>query len=75
MKPLFPALALFCLVACGPKDTDAGPGGVSIGEARALDEAAAMLEQQRLPPSTLAPGTPVPKQPAPSPSSAPSPPA
>jgi hypothetical protein len=75
MKHLFPALALFCLAACGPKDTDAGPGGVSIGEARALDEAAAMLEQQRLPPSTLAPGTPAPKQPTPSPSSAPSPPA
>jgi hypothetical protein len=75
MKPLFPALALFCLAACGPKDTDAGPGGVSIGEARALDEAAAMLEQQRLPPSIRAPGTPVPKQPTPSPSSAASPPA
>jgi hypothetical protein len=75
MKPLFPALALFCLAACGPKDTDAGPGGVSIGEARALDEAAAMLEQQRLPSSALASGTPAPKQPDPSPVPTASPPA
>ena len=41
------------LAACGQKDTDAGPGGVSVGEARALDDAAAMLEQQRLPPGVL----------------------
>nr|WP_166178124.1 hypothetical protein [Altererythrobacter segetis] len=75
MKHLFPALALFCLAACGAKDTDAGPGGVSIGEARALDEAAAMLEQQRLPPAAVASGTPAPKPPSPAPSATPSPPA
>lgn len=39
------------LAACGPSDNDPGPGGVSVGEARALDEAAEMLEQRRPPPS------------------------
>lgn len=32
------------------KDTDPGPGGVTVGEARALDEAAEMLEQRPSPP-------------------------
>lgn len=54
MRHWFPIAAFFCLAACGPKDTDPGPGGVSVGEARALDEAAAMLEQQRLPPGPAA---------------------
>jgi hypothetical protein len=75
MRYWFPALALFCLAACGPRDTDPGPGGVSVGEARALDEAAAMLEQQRLPPGTLVSGTPAQVQPSSSPAPAPSPPA
>jgi hypothetical protein len=58
------------LAACGQKDTDPGPGGVSVGEAKALDEAAAMLEQQRLPPGTLSDGA---SAAQPSPSSTPSP--
>jgi hypothetical protein len=61
MRFLFPALAIFCLAACGQKDTDPGPGGVSVGEARALDEAASMLDRQRLPPTALASGTPSPQ--------------
>jgi hypothetical protein len=73
MRNLFPALILIVLAACGPKDTDAGPGGVSVGEARALDEAAAMLEQQRLPPAASATGTPAPKPSASSPAPTPSP--
>jgi hypothetical protein len=68
----FTVLALVWLAACGQRDTDPGPGGVSVGEARALDEAAAMLEQQRLPPAALANGA-APPQPSPSPT--PSPPA
>ena len=40
--------ALLLLAACGPGETDPGPGGVTAGEARALDEAAEMLEEQRL---------------------------
>lgn len=34
------------LVACGPADSDPGPGGVSVEDARALDEAAAKLDAQ-----------------------------
>jgi hypothetical protein len=44
---LLPAALL--LAGC-QKDTDPGPGGVTVGEARALDEAAAMLEQRPAPP-------------------------
>ena len=49
-------LPLLALAACGPSDTDPGPGGVTVGEARALDEAAEMLEQRRLPPEALETG-------------------
>lgn len=48
---LSPALAL---AACGNPDNDPGPGGVTVGEARALDEAAEMIEARRLPPEALA---------------------
>lgn len=41
------------LAGCGPNDTDPGPGGVTVAEARALDEAAEMIEQRRLPPEAL----------------------
>ena len=43
------AAAALALAGCGAGDNDPGPGGVTVGEARALDEAAEMLEQQRLP--------------------------
>ena len=52
---LLPALLL---AACGQQDSDPGPGGVTVGEARALDEAAEMLEQQRLPEGALQPTAP-----------------
>lgn len=45
------------LAACGPNDTDPGPGGVTVAEARALDEAAEMIEQRRLPAAALEEGT------------------
>lgn len=41
------------LAACGPGENDPGPGGVTVGEAQALDEAAAMLEAQKLPAEAL----------------------
>lgn len=48
------ALAGCILIAgCGESDTDPGPGGVTVGEARALDEAAEMLDEQRLPSDAL----------------------
>lgn len=37
------------LSACGPAENDPGPGGVTVGEAKALDEAAEMLDEQNAP--------------------------
>ena len=51
MKPNpipFVVLSLI-LAACGPGENDPGPGGVTVGEARALDDAAAMLDAHRSP--------------------------
>ncbi|HZF45630.1 MAG TPA: hypothetical protein VEZ26_04805 [Sphingomonadaceae bacterium] len=47
------AVPALLLAACGPNDTDPGPGGVTVAEARALDEAAEMIEQRRLPDAAL----------------------
>lgn len=44
---------LLTLSACGPAENDPAPGGVTVGEARALDEAAEMIEQGRLPEAVL----------------------
>lgn len=54
LSRLAPVLVLL-LAACGSNDNDPGPGGVSVGEAKALDEAAAMLDQQRVKPEDVAP--------------------
>lgn len=64
-------LATFLLAGCGQQDNDPGPGGVTVGEARALDEAAEMLEQQRLPEGAIesAEGSAAPRTPSPSPPS------
>ena len=43
------------LAACGESGASA-PGAVSPGEAKALDEAAAMLDERRLPPEALPTG-------------------
>jgi hypothetical protein len=39
-----PIMLSIILVACGPADGDIGPGGVSVEDADALDEAAAKLD-------------------------------
>lgn len=49
MKSALPIMALLALAACSKSDTAPGPGGVTVGEARALDEAAAMLDERRPP--------------------------
>ena len=49
-------LAITMLVSGCQKETDPGPGGVTVGEARALDEAAAMLEKRPAPPQVEATG-------------------
>lgn len=48
-----PLLLLAALAACGPAGNDPGPGGVTVDEARALDRAAEMLEERRLPEEAL----------------------
>lgn len=53
MKKLFSALILTGLVACGPAQNDPGPGGVTVGEAEALDEAAEMLDERNAPPESI----------------------
>lgn len=53
MKRIAIIAAPLALFACAPADNDPGPGGVTVGEAKALDDAAEMLEQRRLPPAAL----------------------
>lgn len=60
-----PALAL-ALAACGEREHDPAPSGASVGEARALEEAAAMLDEQRLDPEDAAPAEPAAPTPPPS---------
>lgn len=43
------------LTACSGQSQSAGAGGVSAGEAQALDDAAEMIEAKRLPKSALRP--------------------
>ena len=52
MRKALPLLLLPMLAACGKSDNAPGPGGVTIGEARALDEAAEMIEKRQLPSGT-----------------------
>lgn len=61
MKRPYLLLAALALSGCGESDSDPGPGGVTVGEARALEEAAAMLDERRPPAEVLEPlaeGTP-----------------
>lgn len=60
MRAALAFTVLLALAACGAADNDPGPGGVTIGEARALDEAAEMIEARRLPPEALRTPSPVP---------------
>lgn len=41
------AATLLLLAACGPAENDPGPGGVTVGEAKMLDEAAEMLDARQ----------------------------
>ena len=61
-------LAACALSACAKDDNDPGPGGVTVGDARALDQAAARIEERRGPmpdAATPAPAGPVPPTPTP----------
>ncbi|WP_260926545.1 hypothetical protein [Novosphingobium sp. 9] len=51
MKAGYVALAgVLVLAGCSKPDNAPGPGGVTMGEARALDDAAAMLDSRKPPP-------------------------
>jgi hypothetical protein len=50
MRILFNLLLLLLLTACGSASNDPGVGGVTRGEAEALNDAAAMLDQTEPPP-------------------------
>ncbi len=56
MRPVLGGLLIsgLFLSACGSGGAD-GPGSVSVDEAQALDEAAEMLEERRLPEGALPP--------------------
>lgn len=61
--PIAPLLALgavLALAACGRGDDAAGPGDVTVSEAKALDEAAEMIEARRPPPPVANPSAPLP---------------
>ena len=49
----FTLAAVIALSACSPAGNDPGPGGVTVDEARALEEAAAMIEARQPPPELL----------------------
>jgi hypothetical protein len=55
MKRMIAPMALLALAACGKPDNAPCPGGVTVGEARALDEAAELIEARRVPPEVLQP--------------------
>lgn len=48
MRNLWPAAAILALFAagCSRTDNEPGPGGVTVSEAKALDDAAEMLESR-----------------------------
>lgn len=54
------ASVLLTLAACSQPDNATGAGGVTAGEARALEEAAAMVDSQQIPPEAM----PSPREPA-----------
>jgi hypothetical protein len=43
---LISAVLLLSVSACGPADSDPGPGGVTAGDAKALDAAAKKLDER-----------------------------
>lgn len=53
MKHVMPLIALTLLAGCGSAPSDRTAGGVTPDEARALDDAAEMIEARRLPAEAL----------------------
>ena len=57
MKRILALASISMMASCGQADNDPGPGGVTVSEARALDEAAEMLDARQLPPEPETPET------------------
>lgn len=47
LRWLLPFAAFCTMAACSGRDSQPGPGGVTVGEARALSDAAEMIEGRR----------------------------
>lgn len=54
LKILAVSVSALTAMSCGAADNDPGPGGVTVGEARALDEAAEMLDERNADPGGAA---------------------
>jgi hypothetical protein len=46
IRLLLCSIAVLLLSSCGPSENDPGPGGVSAGDAAALDKAAQKLDER-----------------------------
>lgn len=55
LKILAVSVSALAAMSCGAADNDTGPGGVTVGEARALDEAAEMLDERKADPASAEP--------------------
>lgn len=55
MRVALAMMVPLAIAACSKPDSAPGPGGVTMGEARALDEAAAMLDERRPPEDAVMP--------------------
>ncbi len=60
IAPLLVAGAVLALTGCGRSDDTAAPGDVTVSEAKALDEAAEMIEARRPPAPVVDPSAPLP---------------
>jgi hypothetical protein len=57
MTKFLQAIPILLLAGCGPAVNDPGPGGVTVGEAKALDEAAEILDARNTLPEPTTRGT------------------
>jgi hypothetical protein len=55
MRPLLLFALTAALAACNRQSDNARAGGVSAGEAKALDDAAEMIDSRQLPPEAVQP--------------------
>lgn len=59
-RVLMALCGILALAACGSSNDTAGPGDVTVSEAKALDEAAEMIEARKPPAPVVNPSAPLP---------------